>query len=250
MDVLILGGSSLGRALAAALAEAGLDVTTSLAGRTKTPRALPGEVRIGGFGGAEALSAWLGEQHPGCVVNAVHSFATAISEHASTACAATGTPLARLVSPSWHELASSEQWIWVPDHDAAAAAVRTLPDPVLLTVGRQATAHYLGLGTRDITHRVIDAPAQQLPDSWRLLRARGPYTLAGERELMDAPGHRIATLVTKDSGGIRPDPKIQLAQQLGAHVVIVERPPQTSQVPVLGDVDSAVHWIQETLGSR
>lgn len=51
MDVLILGGTALARTLAGLLVEQGLDVTTSLAGRTKAPRAVPGAVRIGGFGG-------------------------------------------------------------------------------------------------------------------------------------------------------------------------------------------------------
>lgn len=141
VDVLILGGSSLARSLAGLLVETGIDVTTSLAGRSRTPRPLPGDVRTGGFGGADGLAAWLTEQRPRCVVNAVHSFAAAMSEHAVAACRATGTPLARLVPPSWHALSASTGWIWAPDHDAAATLLRSLPDPVLLTVGRQATEH-------------------------------------------------------------------------------------------------------------
>ena len=50
----------------AALARFGdaLSVTTSLAGRTKSPGPLPGRVRIGGFGGTRGLAAYLGSpQH-------------------------------------------------------------------------------------------------------------------------------------------------------------------------------------------
>ncbi len=248
VDVLILGGSSLARSLAGLLVETGLDVTTSLAGRTHTPWQLPGSVRNGGFGGVEGLAAWLAEQHPRCVVNAVHSFASTMSEHAATACRATGTPLVRLVPPSWHHLPLSTGWVWAPDHDAAATLLRNLPDPVLLTVGRQATRHYLPLGPRDLTHRVIDAPTDELPTGWRLLKAHGPFSLDAERRLMDLPGHRIASLVTKDSGGARPDPKLVVAEEIGAHVVVIERPPEISGVPVFGNADQAGTWIRGVIG--
>lgn len=248
MDVLILGGSSLARELATQLHDEGLDVTTSLAGRTLSPRPLPGTVRDGGFGGADGLAQWLSEERPRCVVNAVHSFAAAMSDHAVRACRASDIPLARLERPSWHDLSESAHWNWVTSHDAAAAALADISGPLLLTVGRQATAHYLSLGTRDVTHRVIDPPAQALPTGWHLITARGPYTLEGERELMDAPGHRIAALVTKDSGGSEPDPKLVVAEEIGAVVVIVERPPEPSEVPQLRSIGQAADWVHAALG--
>ncbi|MEV7023289.1 precorrin-6A/cobalt-precorrin-6A reductase, partial [Kitasatospora sp. NPDC093558] len=56
--VLILGGTTEGRALAAELAaHPHLRVTSSLAGRVAQPRLPAGEVRIGGFGGPDGLAA-------------------------------------------------------------------------------------------------------------------------------------------------------------------------------------------------
>ena len=56
--LLILGGTTEGYALAAALAGlTGLRVISSLAGRTANPRLPAGETRIGGFGGPDGL-AW------------------------------------------------------------------------------------------------------------------------------------------------------------------------------------------------
>ncbi|WP_232211829.1 precorrin-6A/cobalt-precorrin-6A reductase, partial [Saccharomonospora halophila] len=49
--MLILGGTSEARALAAALVADGVPVTSSLAGRVARPRMPEGEVRVGGFGG-------------------------------------------------------------------------------------------------------------------------------------------------------------------------------------------------------
>ncbi|MGO1081326.1 precorrin-6A/cobalt-precorrin-6A reductase, partial [Inquilinus sp. CA228] len=69
--LLILGGTGEAAALARALAEAGeWEVTTSLAGRTREPAALPGAARIGGFGGADGLAAYLRDERIDRVVDA------------------------------------------------------------------------------------------------------------------------------------------------------------------------------------
>ncbi|MFD9074786.1 precorrin-6A/cobalt-precorrin-6A reductase, partial [Streptomyces lasiicapitis] len=60
--VLVLGGTTEARRLAAALAaRPGVRVTTSLAGRVSRPAALDGDVRVGGFGGPDGLADWLRE---------------------------------------------------------------------------------------------------------------------------------------------------------------------------------------------
>jgi len=53
MRALILGGTAESRELALLLLQSGWRVTSSLAGRVKEPKLPLGEVRIGGFGGAE-----------------------------------------------------------------------------------------------------------------------------------------------------------------------------------------------------
>src|SRR3954470_14328445 len=91
--VLILGGTAEARQLAAALvARRGVRVTTSLAGRVARPGAITGEVRIGGFGGADGLADWLREQHVDALVDATHPFAETITANAARAAAATGVP--------------------------------------------------------------------------------------------------------------------------------------------------------------
>ena len=90
--ILVLGGTAEARALAAALAAEGIAVTTSLAGRVANPRLPDGEVRIGGFGGPDALARWLDEHAVDAVVDATHPFAERISASAAQACAAAGDP--------------------------------------------------------------------------------------------------------------------------------------------------------------
>src|SRR5512144_2744269 len=95
--LLLLGGTTEALALAAHLAgDPRLEVITSLAGRTAAHRPPPGRVRIGGFGGAAGLAAWLRAEGIALVIDATHPFAAAISRHAAEACAATGTPRLQL----------------------------------------------------------------------------------------------------------------------------------------------------------
>ena len=94
--LLILGGTTEAAALAARLEDdPRVAVTSSLAGRTRTPAALPGAVRIGGFGGPEGLEAHLAQQGVALVVDATHPFAATISEHAALACKRRGVPRLR-----------------------------------------------------------------------------------------------------------------------------------------------------------
>ncbi|WP_037661186.1 precorrin-6A/cobalt-precorrin-6A reductase, partial [Streptomyces aurantiacus] len=98
--VLVLGGTTEARRLAAALAaRPGVRVTTSLAGRVSRPAALDGDVRVGGFGGPDGLADWLREHRVTALVDATHPFAATISAHAARAANATGVPALALRRP-------------------------------------------------------------------------------------------------------------------------------------------------------
>ena len=71
----VLGGTTEARLLAAELVAA-THVTVSLAGPGALARCpLPGEVRVGGFGGVDGLAAWLRADGIDAVVDATHPFA-------------------------------------------------------------------------------------------------------------------------------------------------------------------------------
>lgn len=65
---------------------------------------------------------------------------------------------------------------------------------------------------------------------------------------MDDPGHRIATLVTKDSGGDQPAAKLVVAARTGARVVMIARPPVPDYGIVLHDVADTLDWVRSALG--
>jgi precorrin-6A/cobalt-precorrin-6A reductase len=236
--ILILGGTSEARELSARLDARGVPVITSLAGRVSNPRLPAGQVRIGGFGGPDALARWLGEHRVAAVVDATHPFAERISASALRACARAGVPLLRLERPGWRER-PGDRWTWAPDLDAAAAALPGHGERAFLTTGRQGLAAFAGLAGTWCLIRTVEPPDPPLPPLHELLLDRGPYTLEGELALIDR--HRIDVLVTKDSGGSHTEAKLDAARARGLAVIVVARPPRPAGASVTS-VDAAAAW--------
>jgi precorrin-6A/cobalt-precorrin-6A reductase len=238
--VLILGGTGEARWLATALVAADTPVLSSLAGRVATPVLPPGEVRIGGFGGAAGLAAWLREERPVAVVDATHPFAAAMTASAAEAAAATCVPLLRLQRPGW-TAQPGDDWRWVGSLAGAAAAVAGF-GAVFLTTGRQGLAAFAGLTGRCVV-RSVDPPSPPLPERITVVLDRGPFTVEEEIALMRE--HAVDVVVTKDSGGSMTAAKLTAARELGIPVVLVRRPPLPTGVPVVSTVEEALTWLSE-----
>jgi precorrin-6A/cobalt-precorrin-6A reductase len=239
-QVLVLGGTGEARELAAALLAEGVDVLSSLAGRIADPVLPEGPVRVGGFGGADGLTAWLAEHRPRAVVDATHPFAAQITASAATAAAAHGTPLLRLQRPGWTP-GPGDDWRYV-DSLAAAAAVVAGFASVFLTTGRQGVAAFAALPGRVLV-RAVDPPDTPLPAGATLLLDRGPFSVADELALMRE--HAVDVVVTKDSGGHLTEAKLVAARELGVPVVLVRRPSPPPGVETSATVAGALRWLRE-----
>ncbi|MFF4172000.1 cobalt-precorrin-6A reductase [Streptomyces sp. NPDC001744] len=245
MHVLVLGGTTEARALAGLL-HPRVRVTSSLAGRVARPRLPEGEVRIGGFGGAEGLAAWLREHAVDAVIDATHPFAERISFHAARAAASTHVPLLALRRPGWVP-EEGDDWRDVGSLDEAAAALDALGDRVFLTTGRMGLAAFAARPEWFLV-RSVDPPDGPVPARADILLDRGPFTLDGERGLLRR--HRIDVLVTKDSGGAATAPKLTAAREAGVPVVVVRRPPVPEGVPVATTPGEAAALVLEGRLSR
>ncbi len=240
MRLLILGGTGEARELAAALSGVpGLSVVSSLAGRVGDLRLPAGDLRVGGFGGAAGLAAWLRTERVDAVVDATHPFAARMTASAIEASRSAGVPLLVLRRPGW-EPVPGDRWQWVDSLPDAAAALDR--ERVFLTIGRQGVATFASLDSQWFLIRCVEPPAPPLPARHEVLLDRGPFTVDGERTLLRR--HEIGVLVTKDSGGPMTAAKLTAARELGLPVVVVRRPPlPVSTGPVVSTVADAVAWV-------
>ncbi len=234
MRVLLLGGTSEARALAARL-HPDVDVISSLAGRVPDPALPVGEVRIGGFGGVDGMRRWLVEAAVDAVVDATHPYAATITAHAAAVCDELRLPHLVLARPAWppgdaivvgsdaeaaKTVAAERLFACIPDHRAIRHGGlrrrrRLVPDPC---------GHRTGCGRPcpAATSSCCRAGRTTTTTSWPLLR-----------------DHRIEALVTKNSGGAMTRPKLDAAAALGVAVVMVDRPPLPAGVATVATVDDA-----------
>lgn len=237
--VLILGGTGEARKLAGRLAEhPELHVTSSLAGRVQHLALPAGEVRVGGFGGADGLTEWLRRERIDAVVDATHPFARTITENAVLATERAGVPVLILRRAEW-EPAAGDDWRPVSSLEHAAALLPELGERILLTTGRQGLANFAALDLWFLV-RSVDPPDPPFPAHMTTMLDRGPFTVDGELALLRE--HRIDVVVTKNSGGTMTTAKLTAARELGLPVIMVRRPP-TPPVPSTATIDDAVAWL-------
>ncbi|MBX9256893.1 cobalt-precorrin-6A reductase [Desmonostoc muscorum CCALA 125] len=245
MRVLILGGTGDAAELAAKLASMeGVEIITSLAGRTREPLVPLGDLRVGGFGGVAGLASYLQVMQIDLLIDATHPFATQISWNAVDAATKVGVPHLMLIRPPWEKV-SGDRWIEVDSVTAAAAALQNQAQRVFLTVGRQELAAFAHLKEIWFLMRMIDPPTPDaLVPPGMLLCDRGPFTLNNEREILIH--HNIDTIVSKNSGGDATYAKIIAARELEVKVVMVNRP-ATPPGDYVTDVDGALAWVFDKL---
>ena len=243
LRVLVLGGTLDASRLAQALAQAGVDGIFSYAGRTHAPIAQPLPTRVGGFGGVAGLQDFLQAERITHVVDATHPFAAQMSSNTVQACAGAGVPLLALERPAW-QAQSGDVWQHVPN---TAAAVQALPDEparVFLAIGRQHLAPFLACAQHWYLLRLVDPVVDSLLDlpaeRGHVVLDRGPFTLAGDRALLQT--HGITHVVSKNSGGAGAQAKLTAARERGLPVILIDRPFIPVR-PTVSTVEGVCRWL-------
>ena len=220
MKILILGGTKEAAELARELVGQGHDVTSSLAGRTKEPEPVQGNVRIGGFGGIEGLTKYLEENKIEKLIDCTHPFARQISSNAFEASKLVGVKLEVHTREPWHEQ-TGDHWIKVTDLEDAKDVIPKNAR-VLLALGSQ----YIDLfSTRDDVFflvRMVDKPQMQLTlPNHELVIGKPSKSWQDEMKLLKI--HQITHIVCRNSGGTGAYAKIEAARKLGIPVIMVSR---------------------------
>ncbi|KGF70361.1 cobalt-precorrin-6X reductase [Hoeflea sp. BAL378] len=220
--ILILGGTREAAELAKELVAAhpGARIITSLAGRTREPAPLKGEVRSGGFGGAEGLADYIRTHGVTRVIDATHPFARRISANAVEAARLTGVPLDIRTRMPWVKQ-PGDHWIEVETLEAARDAIPP-GARVLLALGSQHIGLFAARADVHFVVRMIDPPPTplDLPD-YALVLGRPGDSAAVEAMLLIA--NSITHIVCRNSGGAAAYAKIEAARQLGLPVILVAR---------------------------
>jgi len=243
--ILILGGTTEARRLAERLAgRSDLAVTLSLAGRTAAPVRQPVPVRVGGFGGAEGLCAYLAAERIDLLIVATHPYAAVIAANAARAARLAGVPLLALRRAPWIAVAG-DRWSEVADAREAVRALGDAPRRVFLALGRNDIVPFEDAPQHHYLVRSVDpvAPPLRLPHA-SYITGRGPFAQADERALLTARG--IEIIIAKNSGGEATYGKIAAARELGVPVVMLRRPVLPA-VPAVETIADALAFIDHAL---
>lgn len=214
--ILLLGGVTEALAIARRL---GPEHIYSLAGIGRVPQDLGCQVRVGGYGGAEGLANYLREAGITLLIDATHPYAAQISHNAALAAQAVGIPCWALRRPAW-EAQPGDDWREVEDWAGLIEALKPFRRP-LFTLGREPLQHLDEIPPDQFwTLRALEAcPGNERCE---VIGARGPFNIDDERALFER--RAIDVLVSKNSGSVATEPKLEVARERGVPVLILKRP--------------------------
>jgi precorrin-6A/cobalt-precorrin-6A reductase len=214
--ILLLGGTTEALRLARRL---GPETIYSLAGLGRVPDDLPCQVRVGGFGGAEGLAAFIREQGVELLLDLTHPYAAQISTNAARAAELSGIACWALRRPGW-QAGAGDDWREVDDWAELVAALQDFQRP-LFTLGREPLEHLHEIPLHQ--HWTVRClTAQDAVPRAEIIGARGPFDLHGERALFARIDCDV--LISKNSGSQSTEPKLQVARELGLPVLLLRRP--------------------------
>ncbi|MDR5754077.1 MULTISPECIES: cobalt-precorrin-6A reductase [unclassified Caballeronia] len=239
--VLLLGGTGDALAIARRL---GPGHVYSLAGLGRVPADLVCEVRVGGYGGARALAAFVVAQGIGLLIDATHPYAAQMSRNVCEASALTGVPCWAIRRPAWTPQ-PGDDWRHADGWNEVVARIAPYRR-VLWTLGREPLAHLDEIPpSQHWTIRCLDAHAGNARAT--VIGARGPFSIEGERALFEE--RRIEIVVSKNSGGGATEAKLAVARELHVPVVMLKRPELPPATREFDDTASALDALARWLPS-
>lgn len=228
MSIAVFSGTTEGREISLALADAGYAVTVFVATEygTEEQGAHDGiTVREGRVDREEMAKILPGFSH---CIDATHPYAKEVTKSLRTVCAEKDIPYYRLKRAE-SSLLKDDPVTVVSSTEEAAALLKETPGNVLLSTGAKELSVYAAADPARLYPRVLplgsslaSCEAAGIPRR-NIIAMQGPFT----QEMNEATirQYGIETLVTKDGGdvgGFRG--KIDAARNTGIHVILISRP--------------------------
>ncbi len=249
----VLGGTSEGRQLCELCASHGVPTVVSVASEYggELVEDLRGvEVRVGKLN-ADDMTRLIAEG-VACVLDATHPYAQNVSRNVRAVCENTGTPYFRVLRPETPFVGGNVVRVKTPEEAAAYLAARE--GHALLTTGVNSLPAFTEipdfkrrLSVRVLPDRQSLARCHELGFSTeQIIAMKGPFPRALNEALLQARGARF--LVSKDGGDVGgAQDKADAAQNVGATLVLIERPPEPLGCPS-GDIKAALRFANARLG--
>ena len=258
--ILLLGGTSEARLLAARMRDAGYDVLLSTVSEYAAGLATSDGVSVrSGALDRDGLADLVGMAD--AVIDATHPFAEVISREAAAACAQVDRPYLRLERPANALPPSVERAADAADAARRAAELARAADGViLLTVGSKTVGLYVAAaraaGVRLVarvlpTVESLRACAEAGLGPGDVVAMQGPTSAELDAALLRHLGASV--LVTKESGeagGLTE--KLRAAELAGATAIVVERPDAVGVEPPADALaytsEEALAWLAKVVG--
>lgn len=244
MEILLLAGTGEAAELARRLTRDRHVVISSLAGATRSPKAVAGQVRSGGFGGDAGFKAWLESHRPDLVIDATHPFAARVSMRSARICAQQGIAYLQLLRPPWPVLPARKQF----EVNSVAEVRQLVPAGavVFLATGRQTLDSFGAFSDCHLICRQIEPPEGPFPFvNGEFLVGRPPFSVEDEVALFKKLC--VDWLIVKNAGGAASYSKIEAAGMLDIPVIFLARPVQPEAERV-ADIDGVMEWVARHAG--
>ena len=221
-----------------------IEIIYSLAGRTQNPKEYFGRVITGGFGGVSGIKNFIKNEKIDLIIDATHPFSQTISQNSHDACAEAGILRVNFSRPTW-AIPENKKIAYVKNIDAAKHIIEKKFSRIFLTTGQSKINAFKHLKDTWFLIRLIEMPSNPiLLQNYKLILTRPPYGLQNEKSLLLK--HKIDCLVSKNSGGIATEAKINAAINLDIHIILIKRPPK---IPGLyfNSIFNCTEWLKSII---
>ena len=236
--LLLLAGSGEARAIAKGLqTNSQWRVTASLVRPPRDGQGLDTPMRFGALDDVSALETFVRAHDVDAILDATHPFSQSMSRTAARVARALQLPHAQVLRRPW--TMRSDAWVQV--RDVRGAAARLQPDQRVFTnIGQDGLADLSRSGATIFARRLGAETGGADIENVTYIFGKAPFSIAEELDLFQRLN--IDVLVTKNTGSMAAQSKLDAALALELPVVLIA-PPDPADQSALQTAQDALDWV-------